>query len=50
MSLSEQEFFSACASEEKRAKVKISISDKYKEKRHMLSLFLTQMNTYIQFN
>ena len=50
MSLSEWESSSACVSEEKKAKVKISMSDKYKGKRHMLSLFLTQLNTYIHFN
>ena len=50
MSLSEWEFFSVRVSEEKKAKIKISMSDKYKEKRCMLSLFLTQLNTYIYFN
>ena len=50
MSLSEQEFSNVCASKAKKAKVKILTSDKFKEKRHMLSLFLTQMNTYIRFN
>ena len=50
MSLFKQEFFSICVSEEKKTKVKVLMSDKYKEKRHMLSLFLTQLNTYIHFN
>ena len=34
----------------KKAKVKISLPDKYSEKRHLLSLFLTQIKIYIQFN
>ena len=50
MSLSEWESSSACVSGEKKAKVKISMSDKYKGKRLMLSLFSTQLNTYIHFN
>ena len=37
-------------SEEKKTKIKILISDKYKEKRHIFNLFLIQINTYIRFN
>ena len=34
----------------RKIKVKISLSDKYLEERYLLSSFLTQIKTYIQFN
>ena len=34
----------------KEIKIKISLSDKYAEKRYLLSSFLTQIKTYIRFN
>ena len=50
MSVTEWETFSAQSITIKEVKVKISLSDKFLEKRCMLSSFLTQINTYIQFN
>ena len=47
---SEREIFSDWDTDTRKIKVKISISDKFLKKRHMLSSFLTQLNTYIQFN
>ena len=47
---SEREIFSDWDTDTRKIKVKISISDKFLKNRHMLSSFLTQLNTYIQFN
>ena len=50
MLTSEQESFSVRDTDAKKIKVKISMSDKFLRERYMLSSFLTQLNTYIQFN
>ena len=49
MSVTAHEIFSA-QSTSKGIKVKILLSDKFLRERYMLSSFLTQINTYIQFN
>ena len=50
MSVMRHKILSAWDTKIRETKVKISLSDKYSEERWLLSSFLTQIETYIQFN